>query len=161
MCDTLVAVGKSTADGSVIPAVAERWDISPDGRSYTFYLRPDAKWSNGDPVTADDFVFALRRIMDPKTAAPYANILFDILNAEDVAAGKRPAEDLGAKAIDPRTLALTLRAPAPYFLQLLTHQTAKPLHRKSVEALGEAFTKPVNRDALLETVRRLLAEAPA
>lgn len=132
------------ADGSLLPAVAERWDISPDGRTYTFHLRADAKWSNGDPVTAEDFVFALHRIMDPKTAAPYANILFDILNAEDVAAGKKPADALGAKAVDPQTLELMLRAPAPYFLQLLTHQTAKPLHRKSIEALGDAFTKPGN-----------------
>ena len=71
----------------MIPAVAESWDVTEGGTVYTFHLRDDARWSNGDPVTADDFVFTFRRIMDPATAAGYASILFDIQNAEQVAAG--------------------------------------------------------------------------
>lgn len=132
------------ADGAVIPSVAESWEISDDGKTYTFHLRPDALWSNGDRVTSEDFAFALNRIMDPATAAPYASLLFDILNAEDVAAGEKPGSALGVAAPDPSTLVITLRSSSPYFLQLLTHQTAKPLHRKSFETFGADFSKPGN-----------------
>ena len=131
------------ATGEAVPGMAERWDISDDGLTYTFHLR-DSKWSNGDPVTADDFSFAYHRIMDPQTAAGYASILFSIKNAEQVAGGKMPLDQLGVKVIDPKTLEITLEAPTPYFLELLTHQTALPLHRKSVEALGNQFTRPGN-----------------
>ncbi len=130
--------------GAVIPAVAESWEISEGGDVYTFHLRPDAKWSNGDPVTSDDFLFSFRRIMDPATAAGYASILFDILNAEAIAGGEMPIEELGVAAPDPQTLVITLRQPTPYFLELLTHQTGKPLHRASVEEFGDDFTKPGN-----------------
>ena len=130
--------------GKLIPAVAESWEISEGGDVYTFHLRPDAKWSNGDPVTSDDFLFTFRRIMDPATAAGYASILFDILNAEAVAGGEMPVEELGVAAPDPQTLVITLRGPTPYFLELLTHQTGKPLHRASVEQFGDDFTKPGN-----------------
>ncbi|OWJ80227.1 peptide ABC transporter substrate-binding protein [Haematobacter genomosp. 1] len=129
--------------GEAVPGMAERWDISEDGLTYTFHLR-DSKWSNGDPVTADDFSFAYHRIMDPQTAAGYASILFPIKNAEMVAGGKMPLDQLGVKVIDPKTLEITLEAPTPYFLELLTHQTALPLHRKSVEELGNQFTRPGN-----------------
>ena len=132
------------ANGEVIPSVAESWDISEDGKTYTFHLRADAKWSNGDQLTSDDFLFALRRIMDPMTAAGYANILFAIQNAEDIASGKLPVEDLGVAAPDAQTLVITLTNPTPYFLELLTHQTGKPLHRASVEALGDEFVRPGN-----------------
>jgi oligopeptide transport system substrate-binding protein len=132
------------AAGTVIPAVAESWEISDDGLIYTFHLRPDAKWSNGDPVTSDDFLFAFHRIMDPATAAGYASVLFDILNAEDIAGGNMAVEELGVAAPDPQTLVVTLRNPTPYFLELLTHQTGKPLHRASVEEFGDQFTRPEN-----------------
>jgi oligopeptide transport system substrate-binding protein len=130
--------------GEVLPAVAESWDISEDGITYTFHLRPDAKWSNGDPVTAGDFLFAFRRIMDPATAAGYASVLFDIQNAEDIAGGNKPMEELGVTAPDDHTLVITLRNPTPYFLELLTHQTGKPLHQASVEEFGDQFTRPGN-----------------
>ncbi len=132
------------ASGMVIPAVAESWEISDDGLVYTFKLRPDAKWSNGDPVTAGDFLFAFQRIMDPATAAGYASVLFNILNAEDVAGGNMAIEELGVAAPDDQTLVITLGNPTPYFLELLTHQTGKPLHRASVEAHGDQFTRPGN-----------------
>ena len=130
------------ADAKAIPGVAKSWDISEDGMVYTFHLRDDAKWSNGDTVTAGDFQFTFRRLMDPKTAAGYASMLFIIKNAEDIAGGKKPLEELGVEAVDDHTLKITLNAPAPYFLELLTHQTGLPMHQKSVEENGDKFTTP-------------------
>jgi oligopeptide transport system substrate-binding protein len=128
----------------VIPGAAESWEVSDDGLVYTFTLREDGKWSNGDPVSAEDFVFAYRRIMDPATAAGYANILFPIKNAAAINAGDMPKEELGAQAVDERTLEITLENPTPYFLELLTHQTGLPLHPASVEEHGDAFVQPGN-----------------
>ncbi|WP_136685893.1 peptide ABC transporter substrate-binding protein [Falsirhodobacter xinxiangensis] len=130
------------AKGDAIPGTAESWEVSEDGLTYTFKLREDAKWSNGDPVTAQDFDFAFRRIMNPETAAGYASMLFPIKNAEAVATGQMPLDDLGVRAIDDRTLEITLGAPTPYFIELLTHQTGLPLHRASVEANGDRYTQP-------------------
>ena len=132
------------AKAEVIPGVAERWEISDDGLVYTFYLRENAKWSNGDPVTANDFVFAFRRLQDPATAAPYANMQYVIANAEAINKGETPLEELGARAVDDHTLEITLASPAPYFLELLTHQTGLPIHQASVEQHGEQFTRPGN-----------------
>ncbi len=132
------------ADGSVIPGAAESWTVSDDGLTYTFTLREDGKWSNGDTVTSDDFLFAFRRIMDPMTAAGYASVLFPILNAEAATSGDVAPDQIGVAAPDPRTLVITLNAPTPYFLELLTHQTGKPLHQASVEEFGDEFTKPGN-----------------
>ncbi len=132
------------AAGEVIPAAAESWDISEDGLTYTFHMREGAKWSNGDPVTAGDFLFAFQRIMDPATAAGYASVLFAILNAEEITTGARPVEELGVAAPDDNTLVVTLSNPTPYFLELLTHQTGKPLHQASVEAHGDDFVRPGN-----------------
>ncbi|WP_029032676.1 peptide ABC transporter substrate-binding protein [Salinarimonas rosea] len=132
------------AAAEVIPGVAESWETSEDGLVYTFRLREDARWSNGDPVTASDFVFAFRRIQDPATAAGYANILHPIKNAEAINSGEMPKEELGARAIDERTLEITLANPTPYFIELLTHQTGLPLNQASVEEHGDAFTRPGN-----------------
>ncbi len=128
----------------VVPGVAKSWEISSDGLVYTFKLRDDAKWSNGDPVKASDFVFAYQRIQNPETAAPYANMLYPILNAEQINKGEKQAAELGAKALDDYTLEITLNAPTPYFLELLTHQTGHPLHQASVEQFGDQFTRPGN-----------------
>jgi oligopeptide transport system substrate-binding protein len=128
----------------LIPGVAEKWEVSDDGLKYTFHLRENAKWSNGDPVTAADFVFAYQRIQNPATAAEYANILYPIKNAQAVNKGEMKGEELGVKAMDDHTLEVTLEAPTPYFLELLTHQTAYPIHKASVEKFGDAFTKPGN-----------------
>lgn len=132
------------AKAEIIPGVAESWEISDDGLTYTFKLREDAKWSNGDPVTANDFVFAYRRIQDPAVAAPYANIHYPIVNAEAVNKGEMQPEELGVRAVDDHTLEIKLKSPTPYFLGLLTHQTGFPLHKASVEQHGEEFTKPGN-----------------
>lgn len=92
------------ADGNTIPGMAEKWE-SADNKTWTFHLR-DAKWSNGDPVTAEDFVYSLRRVTDPATASPYASYLADakVVNAQDIIDGKAKPDTLGVKAIDPKTL---------------------------------------------------------
>ena len=127
--------------GVLGPGVAARWDISADKRIYTFHLRPDARWSNGAEVTADDFVYSLRRLMDPKTGAQYASILYDVQNARAVNAGAMPLEKLGVRAIDPLTLEITLEHPATYLLAQLTHLTALPVYRPSVEKWGDGFAR--------------------
>ena len=132
------------AKAEVVSGVAESWQVSDDGLKYTFKLRQDAKWSNGDPMKASDFVFAYRRVQDAKTAAPYANMLYPMVNAEAINKGEKGLEELGVKAVDDHTLEITLNAPTPYFLELLTHQIAYPLHQASVEKFGEEFTKPGN-----------------
>jgi len=132
------------AKGGVVPGVATDWTISDDGLVYTFNLREDARWSDGSPVTADDFVYSLRRIMNPATGAKYANILYPVRNAEAINKGAMPPDSLGVEAVDSHTLAITLEAPTPYFLELLTHQTSLPVHPPSVEEHGPAFVQPEN-----------------
>jgi oligopeptide transport system substrate-binding protein len=131
-------------DGALVPGVASSWTVSDDGKTFVFNLRPEARWSNGDPVTAHDFVFALRRGVDPKTASVYSYILSPILNADDITAGRLMPEELGVRAIDDHTLEITLANVTPYFLGLLTHSMAYPLHRPSLEQHGDQFTRPGN-----------------
>jgi ABC-type oligopeptide transport system substrate-binding subunit len=132
------------AKGEVVPGVAASWTANDDGTAYTFKLRPDAKWSNGEPVTADDFVFSFRRLMDPETGAKYANILYTIKNAEKVNKGQAKVEELGVKAVDPTTLEIQLEAPAPYFIAQLAHQTGFPVNAAAVKKYGKDFVKPEN-----------------
>ncbi|MDJ0927014.1 MAG: peptide ABC transporter substrate-binding protein [Gammaproteobacteria bacterium] len=129
-------------DGSLIPGVAESWAVSDDGLIYTFRIRPDARWSNGDPVTARDFEFGLQRTVDPATLSRYSSILFPIVNAEAIANGELPPDQLGVVAIDDAILEITLQAPTPYLLGLLTHSTTYPVHRASLEEHGERFARP-------------------
>jgi len=130
------------AGGRIVPGAASSWTVSPDGTRYTFVLRPDAKWSDGTPVTADDFVYSLRRLEDPKLASGYANIMYPIKNAEQVNAGTLPPEQLGVKALGAKRLEITLERPTPFFLELLTHQTALPVNRANVEKNHAGFVKP-------------------
>ena len=129
------------AAGEVVPGVAESWTVSDDRLVYTFHLREAAKWSNGDPVTAEDFVFALRRIADPKTAARYADLLYPIRNAVAINALGEPADTLGVRAINARTLEITLERPTARFPALLAHPAALPMHRATVAAAGADFGK--------------------
>ncbi len=129
------------AKGEIRPGVAARWDISADGLVYTFHLRPDARWSNGAPVTAGDFVFSFRRLMDPRTGAGYANILYTVKNGEAVNTGKLPPDQLGIRALDAATCEITLEHPAPYFLAQLTHMTALPVYPPSIARYGDGFAK--------------------
>lgn len=137
----LVAYG---AKADIVPGVAEKWTVSADGLTYTFNLRADAKWSNGDKVTAGDFVFSFQRIMDPATAAKYANVLYPIKNGEKINKGSLKPDQLGVKAINDSTLEIVLEAPTPYFLAQLRHQTGMPVHAASVRRLGGDFVKAGN-----------------
>ncbi|PYE87876.1 peptide ABC transporter substrate-binding protein [Phyllobacterium leguminum] len=130
------------ASGKIVPGAAESWTVSDDGTVYTFKLRPNAKWSDGSSVTAEDFVFSLKRVEDPKTAAGYANILYPIKNAQKVNKGEVPVDQLGVKAVDDKTLEITLEQPTPFFLELLAHQTALPVSKASVEKNGAKFVQP-------------------
>jgi len=141
--DMFLGLTTEAADGSVIPGAATEWKISEDGLTYTFKIRDNLNWSDGMPVTADDFVFSYRRLLDPKRAAKYASLMYTIKNAEEINSGKETDFlKLGAKAIDSKTLEVTLKEPAPYFLQQLTHYTAFPLPKHVVEKAGNDWVKP-------------------
>jgi oligopeptide transport system substrate-binding protein len=131
-----------SADGLLAPGVAESWRISSDGRLYTFRLRADAKWSNGETLTAEDFVYSLRRAADPANAFENASLLWPIGNAAKVFAGVFPVDQLAVQSPDPRTLTIKLAAPSPDFLERLTHQIYLPVHRATVETFGSDWTKP-------------------
>ena len=130
--------------GEIIPGTAMSWTVDRGGTVYDFKLRGDAKWSNGDKVVPEDFVFAFRRLMAPGTGAPYANILYTLKNAERINKGKLPVEALAVRALDETTLEIALEQPAPYFISQLAHMTAKPVHRKSIEAFGSDFVRPAH-----------------
>lgn len=124
---------------------AESWDISDDGLVYTFTLREGLLWSDGEPVTASDFEFAFRRLMDPATAAEYAYLQYPIKNAEAINSGENTdIESLGVRAIDERTLEITLERPTAYFLGALKHYTAYPLPRHAIEESGDEWVKIEN-----------------
>jgi oligopeptide transport system substrate-binding protein len=131
-------------NGDLIPGVASTWTVSDDGKTYVFNLRPEARWSNGEPLTAHDFVFSLRRGVDPKTLSVYSYILSPLLHADAITAGDRPTEDLGVRAIDDHTLEIKLANPTPSFLGLLAHSMSFPVYRKSLEAHGDQWTRPGN-----------------
>lgn len=130
------------ADGSLVPGAAESWQISHDGRIYTFRLRNDARWSNGDKVTAADFRFALRRAVDPATGSSYSQLLAPIDNATAITAGQLPVDALSVDVVDDSTLRITLHEPAAYFIELLAHPMAYPLHRPSLAEWGDQFARP-------------------
>ena len=120
------------------PGVAERWNISDDGLVYTFHLRDNARWSNGDPVTANDFVWSWWRALQPALGNQYAYMYYAIKNAEAYSQGKiKDFEEVGVKALDQSTLQVTLANPTPYFLQLLDHYSMFPVHRPTIEKFGE------------------------
>ncbi|MFC0820024.1 ABC transporter substrate-binding protein [Moraxella marmotae] len=140
----LVGLTDSDKDGKTVPGMATEWS-SPDNKVWTFKLR-DAKWSNGDPVTAHDFVYSFRRLTDPSNTSDYATYLvgLKVLNAEAINAGKAKTETLGVKALDDKTLQITLTEPVPYLPDAMFHSSVMPVHQKSVEAHGDKFTSPGN-----------------
>ena len=125
-------------DAAELGMAAEEPQISEDGKTYTFKIR-DAKWSNGDPVTANDFVYAWQKALNPDTGAEYAYIMYDIKNAAKVNAGEVPVEDLGVKALDDKTLEVQLETAVPYFKSLLSFATFYPQNQKFVESQGDKF----------------------
>lgn len=141
--DMFLGLTQHTADGQVIPAMAESWTVSEDGLVWTFNLR-DTTWSDGTPLTAEDFVYALRRIQDPAIASQYSSLLYIIKNAQALNEARVEPEELGVRTIDDRTLEITLEEPAPYLLGLLTHYTTYPVPRHIVEQYGEAWVQPEN-----------------
>jgi oligopeptide transport system substrate-binding protein len=128
-------------DASVQPGMAERWEASRDGLTWTFHMRP-ALWSDGAPVKASDFVFAYRRILDPRTASPYAYLVYLLKNGEAANQGKAPLESIGARAVDARTLELRLTHPAPFLPELLKHQSWFPAPEHAIRKWGEAWVAP-------------------
>jgi len=131
-----------TANGELVPAAAERWDISDDGLTYTFHLRDGLRWSNGEALTAEHFVAGMRRLVTPATAAFYAQMIVDIENAAAIVAGDAAPDALGVEAVDDRTLVLRLSRPTPYMLSLLTHPSTFPVHPGSIAEHGDAFARP-------------------
>ncbi len=142
--DLFEGLTTTAPDGRIIPGAAGRWDVSRDGMIYTFYLRDDGRWSNGDPLTAADFVFSFRRSVDPDTAAAYGRMLAPIENAVSILAGEMEPEALGVEALNERTVQIRLDDPTPYFLGLLTHASTYPVHRPSLEQHGTDFVRPPN-----------------
>lgn len=142
--DLFMGLTVQNAKAEVEPGAAESWTVSDDGKVYTFKLRKDGMWSDGSPVTANDFVFAWQRVVDPATAAEYAYMLAPVVNAEDITAGKKKPAELGVKAVDDHTFEVTLNSPTPYFLEMLTHQATYPVSKANVEAKGADFVKPGN-----------------
>ena len=134
------------APGNNVPGVAVEWTPSEGNTVWTFKLRDNAKWSNGDPVTAHDFVYAWKRAADPATASPYAWYMeiTEIVNAADIVAGNADPETLGVEAVDDYTLKVTLNNPLPYFPAMTTHATLFPSHQATIEAHGDDWTKPGN-----------------
>ena len=132
--------------GNLIPGVATGYEASDDGMTYTFTLRDNAKWSNGDPVTAQDFVYAWQRAASPELASPYSWYLslMAIENVDAVIEGEMAPSELGVTAVDDYTLEVRLTQPLPYFPQMVTHATTFPIHQATVEAHGDAWTQPGN-----------------
>ena len=141
--DIMVGLVANDASGRPAPALATSWESSKDGLTWTFHLR-DAVWSDGHPVTADDFVYGMQRVLDPKLASAYANLLYFIVNAEQVNAGKAPPDSLGVKAVDAKTLVLHLIHPAPYLLEIAKHTVMMPAPRWQVEKTGGHWAEPGN-----------------
>jgi oligopeptide transport system substrate-binding protein len=139
--DLMVGLMMQSPEATPVPGMATHWETSTDGLVWTFHLR-EAQWSDGNPVTADDFVFSWRRILDPATAASYAYFLYLVKNAITINAGKLPGTTLGVRAIDARTFEIQLVHPAPYLLEMLTHTSTMPLPRHMVAAKGPQWTRP-------------------
>ncbi|MEZ8283652.1 oligopeptide ABC transporter substrate-binding protein OppA [Vibrio splendidus] len=143
--DLLEGLVNQDGEGNTIPGVAESWETT-DNKTFTFHLRKDAKWSNGDPVTAEDFVYSWQRAVDPATASPYAWYMeyTKMVNAKDIVAGKKDKSELGVKALDANTLVVELDTAVPYFVMMMGHTTMKPVHQATVEKFGDQWTKPGN-----------------
>lgn len=139
--DLFEGLTSSGPDGAPIPGAAHDWTIADDGLHYRFFLRPTARWSNGDPVTAADFVAGLRRSVDPATGSNYSQMLAPIRNATAIIAGEAPVDSLGVLAVDAHTLDLFLDTPTPYLLGLLSHSSAYPVHRPSLAEWGSGFAR--------------------
>ncbi|EKV56185.1 ABC transporter substrate-binding protein [Brachyspira hampsonii 30446] len=127
-------------NNKVVPGVAEKWEISPDGKTYTFYLRTNSTWSDGKPVVAEDFVYSWQRQVDPKVASEYSYQHEPVKNAMAITRGEMPVDSLGVKAIDDHTLVVELEAPTAYFLEVAAFPTFAPLRKDIIEQYGDDWT---------------------
>jgi oligopeptide transport system substrate-binding protein len=139
LCEGLTTLDKEARPA---PGVAKEWTVSADGLTYTFTLRNDARWSNGDPVAGADFVAGLRRLVDPNTASGYANVIDVIHNARDILGGKKSSTELGISAPNDQIVVISLDHPAPYLPGLLSHPSTCPVHRPTFARYGEGFSRP-------------------
>ena len=140
LMNTMEGLVKLDKDGKIIPGVAESWEKSEDGKTWTFKLRKDSKWSNGDTVTAKDFEYSWKRTLDPATASTYGFIMYDIVGAEDYNLGKvNNADGVGIKAIDDYTLQVELVRPVHYFDSLMFFKSFLPQNQKAVEQFGQEY----------------------
>ena len=136
-----------------VPGMAERWENSPDGRVWTFFLRHNAKWTNGDPVTAHDFHWSWKRALSPELASEYSYMLWDLVNGMEFNKGEvKDFAQVGVKALDDYTLRVTLKHEVPYFLDLTSFYTLAPVHRKSIEAWESDPENPIGGWTLPENV---------
>ena len=135
-------VAEDPHDLHPVPGVAESWDISADGKTYTFHLRHNARWSNGEPVTSKDFIDSYHRILSPALASPVAYMLYAVANAEAFNKGKlNDFAQVGFRALDDWTLEITLANPTPYFLSLLNHYSWFPVHIPTIKKYGPVFER--------------------
>ncbi|MEH0832691.1 oligopeptide ABC transporter substrate-binding protein OppA [Pectobacterium cacticida] len=143
--DLLEGLVISDVNGKTVPGVAESWD-NKDFKVWTFHLRKNAKWSNGEPVTAQDFVYSWQRLADPKTASPYASYLQygHLVNIDDIIAGKKSPDTLGVKALDDHTFQVTLSEAVPYFYKLPIYPAMSPVNKTAIEKFGDKWTQPQN-----------------
>ncbi len=141
--DMFIGLFTENAEGEPIPGMAESWTVSEDGLTWTFVLR-EANWSDGVPVTAQDFVFAWQRIATPETGAQYVSLLFPIVGVAEASRGEADPSEIGVTAIDDRTLEIRLVNPAPYLTGLLTHYTTFPMPRHVVAEVGDEWVRPDN-----------------
>lgn len=130
--------------GELVPGVAERWDVSEDGLRHTFHLRHDAKWSNGDPVTAEDFVYSFRRFFSPEIGGRFTNYFSVLKNGPKIVKGEKKPDELGVSAPDPYTLTVELTEPLAYLPSNMTYVFLGPVNRKNIEEFGDRFAAPGN-----------------
>ena len=140
--DLFLGLTTFDAHGNIVPGAAARWSVSGDGLRWTFELRETGRWSDGQPVTARDFVYAFRRLLDPRTAASLAHFMYPVRNAAAVNAGDAPPAALGVHAESPRTLVVELERPFPFFAERLIYPTGYPVPSHAIEELGADWVKP-------------------
>lgn len=152
--DLFCSVTDYAADGTVIPACAESWDISDDGLKYTFHLRQGLTWSDGVPVTAADYAAGLHRVFDPATASEQAAILDMIKNGEAISHGKMPVSELGVRAIDDLTFEVELARPSPSYLATISGPRGAPLPRHTFAKFGDDWVQPENIISMVPSCSR-------
>ncbi len=144
MYDLFAGLVDFDQSNKIIPGMASSWDISPDAKTYTFHLRPNLKFSDGSPITANNFVYSWRRLIDPKVASPYNFLLSRLVNAREIMDGKQNPDNLGVYAPDSLTLVAKLNQPDDAFLNEIAMPNTMVVSQKNIEKFGSAWTKPQN-----------------